>query len=171
MAGSLGGRKHLRYAVQRGQRPRSTAEANIANYRRQLRRLGLAHHPRRSVATTEPAYYRWTQRRMAEPLNIRWRIALHDSHPDRLQHRTEDVRVRPRHQSPARQNILSPRLTIRPILRVRLLPWHRPHPKHLKGDRGYGYQYQKLRKALLPKAYGTPCDAAANSCSQARSCT
>jgi hypothetical protein len=26
-----------------------------------------------------------------------------------------------------------------------------------KGDRGYGYQYQKLRKALLPTAYGTPC--------------
>jgi hypothetical protein len=26
-----------------------------------------------------------------------------------------------------------------------------------KGDRGYGYAYQKLRKALLPKAYGTPC--------------
>jgi leucyl-tRNA synthetase len=47
--------------VQRGQHPRITTEANIANYRRQLRRLGLAHDPRRSVATTEPAYYRWTQ--------------------------------------------------------------------------------------------------------------
>ena len=30
-------------------------------------------------------------------------------------------------------------------------------PKAPKGDRGYGYQYQKLRKALLPSAYGTPC--------------
>ena len=30
-------------------------------------------------------------------------------------------------------------------------------PKAPKGDRGYGYQYQKLRKALLPGAYGTPC--------------
>ena len=49
------------YAVQRGQSPRITTEANIANYRRQLRRLGLAHDPRRSVATTDPAYYRWTQ--------------------------------------------------------------------------------------------------------------
>jgi leucyl-tRNA synthetase len=49
------------YAVQRGQHPRITTEASIANYRRQLRRLGLAHDPRRSVATTEPAYYRWTQ--------------------------------------------------------------------------------------------------------------
>jgi hypothetical protein len=30
-------------------------------------------------------------------------------------------------------------------------------PKAPKGDRGYGYQYQKLRKALPPNAYGTPC--------------
>lgn len=26
-----------------------------------------------------------------------------------------------------------------------------------KGERGYTYQYRKLRAALLPKAYGTPC--------------
>jgi hypothetical protein len=35
------------------------------------------------------------------------------------------------------------------------MPWAKP--KAPKGDRGYGYQYQKLRKALLPSAYGTPC--------------
>ena len=35
------------------------------------------------------------------------------------------------------------------------MPWAKP--KAPKGDRGYGYQYQKLRKALLPNAYGTPC--------------
>src|ERR1700748_238534 len=29
--------------------------------RRQLRALGLAHDPRRSVATTDVAFYRWTQ--------------------------------------------------------------------------------------------------------------
>jgi leucyl-tRNA synthetase len=49
------------YAVQTGQHPRITTEANVANMRRQLRRLGLAHDARRSVATTDPAYYRWTQ--------------------------------------------------------------------------------------------------------------
>ena len=37
------------YAVQTGQHPRVTTEANIANYRRQLRRLGLGHDPRRSI--------------------------------------------------------------------------------------------------------------------------
>jgi leucyl-tRNA synthetase len=49
------------YAVQQGQHPRTTTESNVANYRRQLRRLGLAHDPRRSVSTTDSAYSRWTQ--------------------------------------------------------------------------------------------------------------
>ncbi len=49
------------YAVQTGQHPRVTTEANIANMRRQLRRLGLAHDDRRSVATTDVEFYRWTQ--------------------------------------------------------------------------------------------------------------
>ncbi|MBN2623235.1 MAG: class I tRNA ligase family protein, partial [Acidimicrobiales bacterium] len=49
------------YAVQTGQHPRTTTEANIANMRRQLRRLGLGHDPRRSIATIDEGYYRWTQ--------------------------------------------------------------------------------------------------------------
>src|SRR3954447_4508226 len=40
------------YAVQTGTHPRVTTEKNIETYRRQLRRLGMAHDPRRSVATT-----------------------------------------------------------------------------------------------------------------------
>ncbi len=49
------------YAVQTGQHPRISTDANIANMRRQLRRLGLAHDDRRSVATTDVEFYRWTQ--------------------------------------------------------------------------------------------------------------
>ncbi len=49
------------YAVQTGQHPRVTTEANIANMRRQLRRLGLAHDDRRSIATTDVEFYKWTQ--------------------------------------------------------------------------------------------------------------
>ncbi|HEU4492108.1 MAG TPA: leucine--tRNA ligase [Jiangellales bacterium] len=49
------------YAVQTGQHPRTTTEANIVTMRAQLRRLGLAHDARRSVATIDPEYYRWTQ--------------------------------------------------------------------------------------------------------------
>jgi leucyl-tRNA synthetase len=49
------------YAVQTGQHPRVTTEANIANMRRQFRAMGLGHDDRRSVATTDVPYYRWTQ--------------------------------------------------------------------------------------------------------------
>lgn len=49
------------YAVQTGAHPRTTTEANMATMRRQLRRLGLAHDSRRSFATTDPEYVRWTQ--------------------------------------------------------------------------------------------------------------
>ena len=49
------------YAVQTGQHPRTTTDANIATMRRQLRRMGLGHDPRRSIATTDEGYYRWTQ--------------------------------------------------------------------------------------------------------------
>lgn len=49
------------YAIQTGTHPRTTTEANIANMRRQLAMLGLGHDPRRSVATTDPEFYKWTQ--------------------------------------------------------------------------------------------------------------
>ena len=49
------------YAVQTGTHPRTTTEANVARYKAQLRRLGLAHDERRSVATTDVDFYRWTQ--------------------------------------------------------------------------------------------------------------
>ena len=49
------------YAVRTGTHPRVTTEANIERYRAQMRRLGLAHDPRRSVATSEVEFYRWTQ--------------------------------------------------------------------------------------------------------------
>ncbi|WGW13899.1 leucine--tRNA ligase [Saxibacter everestensis] len=49
------------FAVQTGQHPRVTTDQNIDNMRRQLRRLGLAHDARRSFATTDPEFVRWTQ--------------------------------------------------------------------------------------------------------------
>ncbi|MFC7405948.1 leucine--tRNA ligase [Georgenia alba] len=49
------------YAVQTGQHPRVTTEQNIATMRGQLLRLGLAHDDRRSFATTDPEFMRWTQ--------------------------------------------------------------------------------------------------------------
>ncbi|WP_327034630.1 leucine--tRNA ligase [Micromonospora ureilytica] len=49
------------YAVQTGTHPRTTTVANIERYKAQLRRLGLAHDERRSVATIDTDFYRWTQ--------------------------------------------------------------------------------------------------------------
>jgi len=49
------------FAVQSGQHPALTTAKNVETYRRQLRRLGLSHDRRRSIATTDPGYYRWTQ--------------------------------------------------------------------------------------------------------------
>ncbi|MEW1545588.1 leucine--tRNA ligase [Streptomyces tsukubensis] len=49
------------HAVATGTHPRVSTEAAMDNMKRQLRRLGLGHDQRRSVATIDPAYYRWTQ--------------------------------------------------------------------------------------------------------------
>lgn len=49
------------YAIQTGTHPRTTTMANIANMRHQLGILGLGHDQRRSIATTDPEYYKWTQ--------------------------------------------------------------------------------------------------------------
>ena len=49
------------YAVQTGQHPRKTTEDNIVIMKRQLRRLGLGFDNRRSYATVDEEYYRWTQ--------------------------------------------------------------------------------------------------------------
>jgi leucyl-tRNA synthetase len=49
------------YAVQTGQHPRTTTDANMVVFRKQLKRLGMGHDLRRGVATTDPDFYRWTQ--------------------------------------------------------------------------------------------------------------
>ncbi|MCU1496736.1 MAG: leucyl-tRNA synthetase, partial [Acidimicrobiales bacterium] len=49
------------YALKTNTHPRITTETNIATMRRQLRRLGLGHDPRRSVSTTDVEFSRWTQ--------------------------------------------------------------------------------------------------------------
>ena len=49
------------YAVETGRHPRETTVENMTTMRRQLRRLGLAHDRRRSFATIDPDFVRWTQ--------------------------------------------------------------------------------------------------------------
>ncbi len=49
------------YAIQTGQHPAITTEANIAQYKKQLIRLGFAYDWEREVRTSDPFYYKWTQ--------------------------------------------------------------------------------------------------------------
>ncbi len=49
------------YARKTGVHPAITTRENIANFRRQMKRMGLSHDWDREVDTTDPAYYRWTQ--------------------------------------------------------------------------------------------------------------
>ncbi len=69
------------YAVQTGKHPRLTTEENVNRYRAQMRRLGLAHDPRRSVATTDVAYYRWTQWIFLQIFNSWYDPALRRARP------------------------------------------------------------------------------------------
>ncbi|HXW44117.1 MAG TPA: class I tRNA ligase family protein [Streptosporangiaceae bacterium] len=49
------------FALETGQHPRETTRQNIASMRGQLQRLGIGHDDRRSVETTDPGFYKWTQ--------------------------------------------------------------------------------------------------------------
>ncbi len=49
------------YAIQTGQHPAVTTEANIATYRRQLDQIGFSFDWSKEVRTSDPNYYKWTQ--------------------------------------------------------------------------------------------------------------
>ncbi|MAF66771.1 MAG: leucine--tRNA ligase [Planctomycetes bacterium] len=50
------------YAIQTGKHPAETTALNTANYRAQLKRIGMAYDWSREIDTSSPSYYRWTQR-------------------------------------------------------------------------------------------------------------
>lgn len=49
------------YAIQTGQHPAKTTEANINRYREQLDKIGFSFDWDREVRTCDPGYYKWTQ--------------------------------------------------------------------------------------------------------------
>ena len=57
------------YAIQTGQHPAKTTEANIATYRKQLDNIGFSFDWTREVRTSNPAYYKWTQSIFIELFN------------------------------------------------------------------------------------------------------
>ncbi|WP_080121400.1 leucine--tRNA ligase [Chlamydia suis] len=50
------------YAIRTGTHPRETTEKNIANFRRQLTSMGFSYDESREFATSDPEYYKWTQK-------------------------------------------------------------------------------------------------------------
>jgi leucyl-tRNA synthetase len=49
------------YALKTNTHPRETTEKNIAQFKRQLKRLGFSYDWQREINTTDPDYYKWTQ--------------------------------------------------------------------------------------------------------------
>ncbi|MFA5937703.1 MAG: class I tRNA ligase family protein, partial [Candidatus Paceibacterota bacterium] len=49
------------YAIETGVHPEITTKRNIANFKRQIKSLGLAYDWDREVSTADSDYYRWTQ--------------------------------------------------------------------------------------------------------------
>ncbi len=49
------------YAIRTGTHPAITTKQNIDNYRRQMQNLGFSYDWDREFATSDPAYYKWTQ--------------------------------------------------------------------------------------------------------------
>jgi leucyl-tRNA synthetase len=49
------------YAIQTGQHPAVTTEANVIRYKEQLDRIGFSFDWSRQVKTCDPSYYKWTQ--------------------------------------------------------------------------------------------------------------
>jgi leucyl-tRNA synthetase len=49
------------HAIRTNTPPRQSTEANISNFRRQLKMLGFSYDWGRELATTDPEYFKWTQ--------------------------------------------------------------------------------------------------------------
>ncbi|MEF9497039.1 leucine--tRNA ligase [Chlamydia sp. 04-14] len=50
------------YAIRTGTHPRETTQKNIENFRKQLSAMGFSYDESREFATSDPDYYRWTQK-------------------------------------------------------------------------------------------------------------
>ncbi|WP_079641705.1 leucine--tRNA ligase [Sphingobacterium nematocida] len=66
------------YAIQTGQHPAITTEANINRYREQMDNIGFSFDWSREIRTSEPDYYKWTQWIFMQAFN-----AWYDKNEDR----------------------------------------------------------------------------------------
>ena len=69
------------YAIQTGQHPAITTEANINHYREQLDKIGFSFDWDREVRTCDPGYYHWTQWAFIKMFNSFYDNALQKARP------------------------------------------------------------------------------------------
>ena len=69
------------YAIQTGQHPAVTTEANINHYREQLDKIGFSFDWDREVRTCDPGYYHWTQWAFIKMFNSFYDNALQKARP------------------------------------------------------------------------------------------
>ncbi len=69
------------YAIQTGQHPEKTTNANIARYRSQLDKIGFSFDWSREVRTCDPKYYKWTQWAFMQMFNHYYDTALGKARP------------------------------------------------------------------------------------------
>ena len=69
------------YAIQTGQHPEVTTNANIARYREQLDKIGFSFDWDREVRTCAPIYYKWTQWAFQKMFNSYFDITLQKAQP------------------------------------------------------------------------------------------
>lgn len=69
------------YAIQTGQHPAVTTEANINTYRRQLDQIGFSFDWSREVRTSSPDYYKWTQWIFIQLFNAYFDVSSNKAEP------------------------------------------------------------------------------------------
>jgi leucyl-tRNA synthetase len=95
------------YAIQTGQHPAITTEANIKRYKEQLRNIGFAYDWKREVRTSDPAYYKWTQWIFIQLFNSWYNLRSHKAEPIESlvahleQYGTENLQAHSEEGSPA----------------------------------------------------------------------
>jgi leucyl-tRNA synthetase len=76
------------YAIEHGVHPAKSTADNIINFRKQLDNIGFCYDWDRSVNTSEPQYYKWTQWLFLELFN-----SYYDKHSDKAKDIAELIKV------------------------------------------------------------------------------
>jgi leucyl-tRNA synthetase len=138
------------HAIKTNTPPRIATERNIANFRRQLKMLGFSYDWQREVATTDAAYFRWTQ----------WIfLVLFDTWFD-----ADRQRGRPIAELPIPPEVIASHAAV-PRRAPAGIPSRRtgelvPSAGHGVGQRGGDRRQERTRRPSRPEDSASPMDAA-----------